>query len=229
MTSHGSGQAFRLIPILPRRAATPASPPRWIPRMTSNPIPTAGASPSLKRLLGRLRGGCICRKSQQGSCEQRWGWQQLNLVPVGAMLTAANPANADPKFYRPLNDPVTDERLRGREPSHEQRVRQLQCHAIDLGTPRGALHHPGQLHPIRRLWESFSPNTQNNGSIAINPFNLRSNYGIQPTDRRHLFNIVYSIDIGNPLHATWLPWRCHCRLANLRRHATAERSEPHLR
>jgi hypothetical protein len=30
---------------------------------------------------------------------------------------------------------------------------------------------------------------------------LQSNYGVQPTDRRHLFNIAYSIDVGNPLHA----------------------------
>src|SRR5262249_32848359 len=44
-------------------------------------------------------------------------------------------------------------------------------------------------------------NTQSNGSISINPFNLRSNYGLQPTDRRHLFNFAYSVDLVNPLHA----------------------------
>jgi hypothetical protein len=48
---------------------------------------------------------------------------------------------------------------------------------------------------------SANANGQPNGSASINPFNLQSNYGVQPTDRRHLFNIAYSIDIGNPLHA----------------------------
>ena len=41
-------------------------------------------------------------------------------------------------------------------------------------------------------------NDQSNGSISINPFNLATNYGIQPTDRRNLFNAAYSIDLGNP-------------------------------
>jgi hypothetical protein len=40
-----------------------------------------------------------------------------------------------------------------------------------------------------------------NNSATINPFNLQSNYGVQPTDRRQLFNIAYSINLGNPLHA----------------------------
>jgi hypothetical protein len=48
---------------------------------------------------------------------------------------------------------------------------------------------------------SANANGQPNGSASINPFNLHSNYGVQPTDRRQLFNIAYSIDIGNPLHA----------------------------
>jgi hypothetical protein len=39
-----------------------------------------------------------------------------------------------------------------------------------------------------------------NGSASINPFNLASNYGIQPTDRRQLFNFAYSIDLGKPVH-----------------------------
>jgi hypothetical protein len=42
--------------------------------------------------------------------------------------------------------------------------------------------------------------TQGSGA-SINPFDLRANYGVQPTDRRQLFNIAYSIDLGNPLHA----------------------------
>jgi hypothetical protein len=37
-------------------------------------------------------------------------------------------------------------------------------------------------------------------SPDLNPFNLRANYGVQPTDRRHLFNAAYSIELGNPVH-----------------------------
>jgi hypothetical protein len=38
-------------------------------------------------------------------------------------------------------------------------------------------------------------------SSTLNPFNLHANYGAQPTDRRQLFNIAYSLDLGSPLHA----------------------------
>ncbi len=33
-----------------------------------------------------------------------------------------------------------------------------------------------------------------------NPFSLSADYGIQPTDRRNLFNAAYSIDLGQRLH-----------------------------
>ena len=38
-------------------------------------------------------------------------------------------------------------------------------------------------------------------SVTLDPFNLANNYGVMPGDRRQLFNVAYSIDIGNPLHA----------------------------
>jgi hypothetical protein len=37
-------------------------------------------------------------------------------------------------------------------------------------------------------------------SPTVNPFNLASNYGIQPTDRRQLFNAAYSLNLGNRVH-----------------------------
>ena len=71
----------------------------------------------------------------------------LNLVPVGAMLTAANPANADPKFYRPLNDPVTGNGYGDVNKATNNAYTNYNAMQIDLGTPRGALHHSSQLHP----------------------------------------------------------------------------------
>ena len=37
-------------------------------------------------------------------------------------------------------------------------------------------------------------------SATLDPFNLRNNYGIQPGDRRQLFNATYSIDLPSPVH-----------------------------
>src|SRR5258708_29578948 len=36
---------------------------------------------------------------------------------------------------------------------------------------------------------------------TYNPFNLRSNYGVLPSDRRQLFNIAYSIDEATLVHS----------------------------
>jgi hypothetical protein len=44
-------------------------------------------------------------------------------------------------------------------------------------------------------------NPANGPSVTLDPFNLAHNYGVMPGDRRQLFNIAYSIDFGNPLHA----------------------------
>ena len=36
---------------------------------------------------------------------------------------------------------------------------------------------------------------------TYNPFNLASNYGILPSDRRHLFNLAYSTEVGTVVHS----------------------------
>jgi hypothetical protein len=35
---------------------------------------------------------------------------------------------------------------------------------------------------------------------SLDPFNLANDYGVQPTNRTHLFNAAYSIELGNPTH-----------------------------
>jgi hypothetical protein len=37
-------------------------------------------------------------------------------------------------------------------------------------------------------------------NAAADPFNLANDYGVQPTNRTHLFNAAYSIELGNPAH-----------------------------
>jgi hypothetical protein len=39
------------------------------------------------------------------------------------------------------------------------------------------------------------------GQAALDPFDLNQNYGIQPGDRRNLFNMAYSVELGNPLRS----------------------------
>jgi hypothetical protein len=48
-----------------------------------------------------------------------------------------------------------------------------------------------------------SPNGSNLSSLqaSLDPFDLRQNYGIEPGDRRHIFNVAYSFELGNPLHS----------------------------
>ena len=48
-----------------------------------------------------------------------------------------------------------------------------------------------------------SPTTDSFGA-TLNPFNLRSNYGTLPGDRRQIFNAVYSISLPSPLHGNRL-------------------------
>jgi hypothetical protein len=41
-------------------------------------------------------------------------------------------------------------------------------------------------------------------SPAVDPFNLAANYSVLPTDRRHLFNAAYSLDLGQRVHSNRL-------------------------
>src|SRR5262249_15931073 len=130
-----------------------------------------------------------------------------NLVPLGAMLTATNPANAKPDLYRPLNIPDPS------DPTVALGYGDLNINTNNLYANYNAMQVTWGRHAGRYTLQanytyqkalgiiSTNANGQPNGSASINPFDLRSNYGVQPTDRRQLLNIAYSIDIGNPLHA----------------------------
>ena len=109
----------------------------------------------------------------------------INLVPAGAMLNADNPGTANADKYRPL-----------------QGYGDLNQATNNLYSNYNALQvswarHAG-LYTIQTnyTWQKAL------GIVAptLNPFNLRADYGILPSDRRHLFNIAYSIDLGNRVH-----------------------------
>jgi hypothetical protein len=117
----------------------------------------------------------------------------INLVPLGAMLTASNPANANANLYRPLQGySDLNEATNNLYGNYNSMQVTWMRHA-----GRYTIQANYTLQKALGIITSGNPN----GSVQINPFNLRSNYGIQPTDRRQLFNIAYSIDVGTLVHS----------------------------
>jgi Carboxypeptidase regulatory-like domain len=129
----------------------------------------------------------------------------LNLVPMGAMKQSAtdkDPAHVDSKFFRPLNDPVTGNGYGDLNQATNNVYANYNAMQVTWGRHQGRYTIQANYTLQKALGIlTENANGQGNGSVSINPFNLRSNYGVQPTDRRQLLNLAYSIDIGNPLHA----------------------------
>jgi Carboxypeptidase regulatory-like domain len=128
----------------------------------------------------------------------------INLVPLGAITTAyqngdpnaANPGTANANLFRPL--PGYGD-LNEATNNVYSNYNSLQ---VTWGRHAGRYTMQANYTYQKALGTVLNnANGQPNGSASINPFNLASNYGIQPTDRRQLFNFAYSFDLGNPLHA----------------------------
>ena len=65
----------------------------------------------------------------------------INLVPVGAMLNqGVDPNSLTADNFRPLKG------FSDSEPGHQQRIRQLQCYAVDVDPHQGPIHHQHELH-----------------------------------------------------------------------------------
>jgi Carboxypeptidase regulatory-like domain len=123
----------------------------------------------------------------------------INLVPLGAMLGATNPALANPNLYRPLNDPTTGAGYG--DVNLTTNTLYSNYNSLQVTWGRQAGRYTLQANYTYQKALGIVTGNNPNGSATINPFNLGSNYGVQPTDRRQLFNVAYSIDLGNPLHA----------------------------
>ena len=128
----------------------------------------------------------------------------INLVPAGAITTAfqngdpnaSNPANANANLYRPL--------LGYGDLNEATNNVYSNYNSMQVSWARHAGRYTMQANYTLQKALGIvlnNANNQPNGSASINPFNLASNYGIQPTDRRNLLNFAYSIDLGNPFHA----------------------------
>jgi len=121
----------------------------------------------------------------------------LNLVPLGAIqptVAQPNPSLANADSYRPL-----------------QGYKDLNTAVSNIHSNYNALQitwgrHAGRYaYQTNYTWQKslgiVQPgNPANNPSVTLDPFNLSNNYGVMPGDRRHLFNIAYSVDLGSPVH-----------------------------
>jgi len=113
----------------------------------------------------------------------------INLVPVRAMLGQSNPATANPDQFRPIQgyqdiNLATNNIYANYNALQVTWARQKGRYVIQAN------------YSFQKALGIVSPS---NGQAQLNPFDINQNYGVQPSDRRHLFNISYSIELGSPL------------------------------
>jgi Carboxypeptidase regulatory-like domain len=119
----------------------------------------------------------------------------VNLVPVGAMLSAVNPATANANNYRPYlgygdinlatNNLYSNYNAMQLKWARQKGRYNLQAN-YTYGKSLGIVSGSGQ--------------TLGATGATLDPFNLRNNYGVLPGDRRQLFNVAYSIQLPSPIH-----------------------------
>jgi hypothetical protein len=111
----------------------------------------------------------------------------LNLVPVGAMLSSKN-GGVDPNSlvannFRPLKG-FSDVNL-----ATHGIYANYNAFQATWGRTSGRY--------MVNLNYTFSK-ALGTISSGFDPFNMQNNYGVQPSNRTHLFNVAYSIELGNP-------------------------------
>ncbi len=169
-------------------AATPAS-PAAVDSTDNNQPYTDSWSFNVDRVTpwqGLLEIGYVGNRSEELQNTQGGAGSNLNLVPLGSMLTATNPGSANSNLYRPLQG-YGDLNLA---------TNNLYSNYNGMQVTWG--RHAG-LYTIQAnyTWQKALGIV----SPAVDPFKLSANYAPLPTDRRNLFNVAYSLNLGNRLHA----------------------------
>ena len=147
-------------------------------------------------LRGLLELGYVGNQSNDLQSSGGYG-SNINLVPVGAMLTAVNPSLANANNYRPylgygdINRATNN--LYSNYNAFQMTWAHQDSHAIiqmnyTLGKALGIVNNGGGGGSLL-------------GSLNANldPFNLRNNYGTQAGDRRHIFSAAYSVNLPSPV------------------------------
>ena len=136
---------------------------------------------------GLLEAAYVGNRSRDLQNTQGGAGSNINLVPLGAMFSATNPGTANANLYRPLQGYGDLNLATNKNYSN--------YNALQLSWAR----HAG-LYTIQAnyTWQKAL------GIVLpqADPFNLANDYGILPSDRRHLFNAAYSIDLGNRVHSS---------------------------
>jgi len=117
----------------------------------------------------------------------------INLVPVGSMLSSRNggvdPNSLTADTFRPL----------------------LGFSDLGLATNKGYANYNAVQVTWIRTRGRYTINMNytygkamgllyNNGGPTYDQFNINNNYGVQAGNRTQIFNIAYSVELGNPVH-----------------------------
>jgi hypothetical protein len=108
----------------------------------------------------------------------------INLVPARALLSQPNPATANPDSFRPI-----------------QGYQDINLATNNLYANYNALQVTWARQKGRFIMQLNYSYQKALGivSASLDPFDLSQNYGVQPGDRRQLFNASYSVELGSPL------------------------------
>ncbi|HEX4488774.1 MAG TPA: hypothetical protein VH088_21030, partial [Terriglobales bacterium] len=104
----------------------------------------------------------------------------INLVPLGAMLGESNPATASSNDFRPIQG------YQDLNQATNNLYANYNALQVTVGRHAGRYTIQGN-YSYQKALGIISPT---NGQAVLNPFNLDSNYGVQPGDRRQLFNVA---------------------------------------
>ena len=140
----------------------------------------------------------------------------INLVPVGAMLSSKNggvdPNSLTANNFRPL----------------------LGFSDLNLATNKAYSNYNAMQMTWVRTKGRYTINmnyTFGKSMGIINPaldqFNLNNDYGVQSTNRTQIFNAAYSIELGSPIKKNKIAGGTCEWLATLGNHTVGKRPQPH--
>jgi Carboxypeptidase regulatory-like domain len=120
----------------------------------------------------------------------------INLVPVGALFGAANPALANANNYRPFRGYGDLNQFTNNLYANYNAIQVTWAHQANMATIQLNYTYGKALGIVTPSGGAVL----GSASATLDPFNLRNNYGVQPGDRRQLFNATYSINLPSPVH-----------------------------
>ena len=183
------------------------------------PTPTATASRFAAPAVVEFAGSRVRGQPEPAICQITGGaGSNINLVPVGAMLSSKNggvdPNSLTANNFRPLQG-FSDLNLATNKLYANYNALQVTWVATK-----------GRYTINMNYTFGKAMGIVNSTASDLDQFNLANNYGVQPANRTHIFNAAYSIELGNPVAGQDCR-RLRERLATLRHHAIAERRQPH--